>query len=138
MGARTFINWIFTSAGKLGEQLPFSGGTDKEQIKQKVDSLIGENNVMIFSKSISPHCHRAKKIFDELNQKYGVVELNKLPREEMSAAQDVLNEMTGARTVPRVFVNGKCIGGGAETAELLEKGELQQLVGVGGSSSGSS
>jgi len=30
--------------------------------------------------------------------------------------------------VPRVFINGRCIGGGTETQRLLETGELINLV----------
>jgi len=30
----------------------------------------------------------------------------------MGQVQDILLSLTGARTVPRVFVDGKCIGGG--------------------------
>jgi glutaredoxin 3 len=52
-----------------------------------------------------------------------------LDREEDGAAyQDVLQEMTGARTVPRVFINGKCIGGGNETAAAAADGTLQKLL----------
>jgi len=44
-----------------------------------------------------------------------------------SPIQDVLKRMTGARSVPRVFINGKCIGGGDETAALQKKGKLAAL-----------
>jgi len=125
MGSKVYVDWLFTKAGKLGQPVPFEGAT-KEEIQATIARLTSENQVMIFSKSLSPHCHRAKKIFDDLKQKYSVVEVNKLP--EMSLIQDTLNEATGARTVPRVFVNGICIGGGAETADLLAKGELQKLL----------
>jgi hypothetical protein len=62
MGGRVFFNWIFTSAGKLGEPAPFPAEGDKEAIKTEIEKLTTENKVVIFSKSISPHCHRAKKV----------------------------------------------------------------------------
>jgi len=37
-------------------------------------------------------------------------------------------ELTGARTVPRVFIGRKCIGGGTETKNLFESGELKSMV----------
>jgi glutaredoxin 3 len=48
--------------------------------------------------------------------------------EDGSAMQDVLLSITGARTVPRVFINGKCIGGGDETAAAAANGTLQKLL----------
>lgn len=42
--------------------------------------------------------------------------------------QDALYEVTGARSVPRVFVGGKFIGGGDDTAAKAASGELAQLL----------
>jgi hypothetical protein len=38
--------------------------------------------------------------------------------------QDALYEVTGARSVPRVFVGGEFIGGGDDTAAKAASGEL--------------
>lgn len=38
-------------------------------------------------------------------------------------------EMTGGRTVPRVFVDGKFIGGGTDVKAKYESGELKKLLG---------
>jgi glutaredoxin 3 len=46
--------------------------------------------------------------------------------------QDALGELTGARSVPRVFVGGKFIGGGDDTAAKAASGELQQLLAAAG------
>lgn len=46
----------------------------------------------------------------------------------MSEIQDELLAMTGSRSVPRVFIDGKCIGGGDETAALLTSGELKSML----------
>lgn len=40
------------------------------------------------------------------------------------AIQDYLKKITGARSVPRVFIGGKCIGGGSETRALQDQGKL--------------
>ena len=42
--------------------------------------------------------------------------------------QDELGSRTGARSVPRVFVDGEFIGGGNETAEMAGSGELRKLL----------
>lgn len=49
-------------------------------------------------------------------------------RDDMSEIQDELLAMTGSRSVPRVFIDGKCIGGGDETAALLTSGELKSML----------
>lgn len=68
----------------------------------------------------------AKEAFDDINVNYKVIELDQI--ENGSHLQSALQEMTGARTVPRVFVNGTCIGGGTETRKLNQEGKLIQLV----------
>jgi glutaredoxin 3 len=42
--------------------------------------------------------------------------------------QKVLGKMTNARTVPRVFIAGECIGGGDETEKLEKKGDLKKQL----------
>ena len=49
-------------------------------------------------------------------------------RDDMNDIQDYLGSITGARSVPRVFINGNCIGGGDETAALARSGELEKLL----------
>jgi glutaredoxin 3 len=49
----------------------------------------------------------------------------------VSGASDIqreLGKITGATTVPRVFIGGECIGGGDETAALASSGELKKLL----------
>lgn len=36
--------------------------------------------------------------------------------------------MTGTDTVPRVFLDGKCIGGGDDTEKLDKQGELEKKL----------
>ena len=49
-------------------------------------------------------------------------------REDGDDIQDELLSMTGARSVPRVFIDGKFIGGGDETASQAASGELKTLL----------
>ncbi|KAF4707528.1 hypothetical protein FOZ62_020147, partial [Perkinsus olseni] len=108
---------------------PAGGGApiSTEEVKKLVDDEIKQNRVMVFSKSYCPHCKRAKNALNSIGAEYKVVELDGRP--DCAAIQDYLNEITGARTVPRVFIDGKCIGGGSETAALKESGELQKMLG---------
>jgi len=60
---------------------------------------------------------------------YLIIELDKEKDEKaMGEIQDYLQKKTGARSVPRVFVNGKFIGGGDDTVKLEKTGELKQVL----------
>lgn len=79
-------------------------------------------------------------MFDNLKVPYSAFELDH--RDDMSAVQTVLGQMTGASSVPRVFVGGKFIGGCdgnfrnlrdrinffVDTYALHNKGELKKLL----------
>lgn len=95
-------------------------------VKKSVDQLIKTNKVMVFSKSSCPYCTMAKKVFKEMGQEYGLVELDEA--EDGSSMQSYLSQLTGARTVPRVFVQGQCIGGGTETRNMYQSGELKSML----------
>lgn len=87
--------------------------------------------VMVFSKSYCPYCNKAKQVLSNYALKsYKVIELDE--REDGDAIQDYLGKLTGARSVPRVFIGGKCIGGGDDTAAAHNKGTLKgQLEAAG-------
>jgi glutaredoxin 3 len=42
--------------------------------------------------------------------------------------QEILGQMTNADTVPRVFIDGECIGGGDDTEKLEKKGDLEKKL----------
>jgi glutaredoxin 3 len=64
--------------------------------------------------------------FKKINVDFLAVEIEDMP--ECQDIQDALNELTGARSVPRVFVDGKFIGGGTDVKKLCETGELQKML----------
>jgi len=112
-----------------GESQGAASGNEEvsqDEIKSNIEELINQERVVIFSKESCPYCFDAKKVFDNMGQKYAVVELNQHP--QCNQVQDVLNDLTGARTVPRVFVDGKCIGGGSDTVKLFKEGKLEQIL----------
>lgn len=95
-------------------------------LRDEIDSLISTYRVVVFSKTTCPHCDRAKRTLREWGITYRAVELD--VRSDCQEAQDVLKKMTGARSVPRVFINGKCIGGNDDTQTLARSGDLRNLV----------
>jgi len=99
--------------------------SDPAELEQMVQDKIAGSKVMVFSKSRCPFCLKAKKALDDQGIPYEVMELDS--RDDGQDIQDVMQRMTGGRTVPRVFVGGKFVGGGDETVALAASGELKRL-----------
>ncbi|KII93057.1 hypothetical protein PLICRDRAFT_49142 [Plicaturopsis crispa FD-325 SS-3] len=97
-------------------------------VKDTVESAIAESKITIFSKSYCPYCKRAKSLFasEFPGVPVKVLELDEI--DEGSAIQDYLQEKTGQRSVPNVFVNQKHVGGSDTVVALNSKGELSALV----------
>ncbi|XP_065830881.1 uncharacterized protein [Oscarella lobularis] len=99
--------------------------------KEWVTAEIKGHKVVVFSKTYCPYCKKAKDALKGIGlTDYTLYELDE--RDDGAAVQDALQEITGGRTVPRVFVGGDFIGGGDDTARLANNGELaKKLKAVG-------
>ncbi|XP_014675001.1 PREDICTED: glutaredoxin-like [Priapulus caudatus] len=93
-----------------------------------VQDQIKENCVVVFSKSTCSYCRDAKGRLEKLNVPFSRIELNQ--RADGGTIQNVLHTMTGTRTVPRVFINGVCVGGADELRSLEKAGKLQDMAAV--------
>lgn len=97
--------------------------------KEFVLELINSTPVVVFSKSFCPYSRKAKQALSTYRLPepfYKIVELDTM--EECIKIQDFLAELTGARSVPRVFVGGKFVGGGDDTVAAHKDGRLHQLL----------
>ncbi|XP_029906072.1 glutaredoxin 2 isoform X2 [Myripristis murdjan] len=103
-----------------------SGGLSSSACAQYVQDVVSHNCVVIFSKTTCPYCKMAKNVFNEIGATYKVIELDE--HSDGRRLQEALAQMTGARTVPRVFINGNCIGGGSDTKQLHQQGKLVPLI----------
>ncbi|EFJ42530.1 hypothetical protein VOLCADRAFT_107222 [Volvox carteri f. nagariensis] len=117
------------SFDKTGNQSAKPGGNmGKAEALQEINAAITANKVMVYSKTYCPYCVKAKNALNQFikpNQ-YTVVELDERP--DTDVMQDALLEVTGGRSVPRVFINGKFLGGGDDTAAAAANGTLQKLL----------
>ncbi len=81
----------------------------------------------LFCFSSGPYCVKAKNVLGKYKLKdYKVIELDEI--DNGNEYQKVLGNMTDARTVPRVFIAGKCIGGGDDTERLDRNGDLEKQL----------
>lgn len=92
----------------------------------EVQAMIQDNPVFIVSKPYCPFCVQAKSCFQNLNANYAALEIHM--DSNMHEIQNYMGQLTGATSVPRVFVGGKFIGGGSETMQLYNAGVLEKLV----------
>lgn len=97
-----------------------------EQTKTKVQGLINEHKVVVFSKSYCPYCKQTKQTLESLGAEYTAYELDIMA--DGSAMQDALEAITNQRSVPNTFINQKHIGGNSDLQALLKKGELKKLL----------
>ncbi|KAL1955336.1 hypothetical protein VTO42DRAFT_8676 [Malbranchea cinnamomea] len=92
--------------------------------KPKAETIIAENAAVVFSKSYCPYCKATKSTLQELGAKFYVLELDQV--DDGAAIQDALEEITGQRTVPNIFIGQKHIGGNSDLQ--ARKAELPALL----------
>jgi glutaredoxin 3 len=90
------------------------------------------------------YCKAAKQLFKDLGVEIHVIELDLIGMENSSYLsyawrlltgsgegadiQDYLEQVTGQRTVPNIFINGKHIGGNSDLQALHKSGALEPLL----------
>jgi len=97
----------------------------KDVANDFIQKKLTENKVVVFCKSYCPYCRRVKGILGDL-WNYLNIDVDLLPMQE--PLLDALRDMTGKRTVPRVFINKRFIGGSEEIVDLQASGGLRTLI----------
>lgn len=64
--------------------------------------------------------------FEKIGANFTSIEIEN--RSDCDEIQNVLGEMTGARSVPRVFIKGQFVGGGTDVKALGNSGQLQKMI----------
>ena len=82
------------------------------------------NKVKVYSTGSCPVCVKAKAFLDKRGIGYDEVRIDL----DRAALKEFSNVTNGARTVPQIVVDGKCIGGFAELTELHMEGGLDHLL----------
>ncbi|CAG5135490.1 unnamed protein product, partial [Candidula unifasciata] len=91
--------------------------TDKQEamppvsadVQKEVEQIIKSHNVVVFSKTTCPFCVKAKDLLKSLSIKFESVDLDTI--EKGPQYQTVLQELTGQKTVPNIFIRGIHLGG---------------------------
>jgi len=131
--SRRFFDRVFSRGGAVGDDDDGKMAPIVANVEEIAEKYIADNNVMIFSKSYCPFCLKVKNLFDSLNVKYEVLELD-----HAEIGQDVQNyliQKTGQKTVPMTFIKGQRLGGCDDTMSAHSEGRLARLV-QGGEANG--
>jgi glutaredoxin-related protein len=106
---------------------------DADDVAKEIAREIQSNKIVIYTYALSPFSTEALAMLDSTGYDYSKIELGAewfLLGGKNSVKRVALSEQveTGATSLPKVFVNGKCIGGCAELAEAVESGSLDALL----------
>src|SRR5256885_13201182 len=101
------------------------------ELKQKVEELLGENQVLLFMKGTPemPRCGfsmRLVGVLEQLGVEYGAIDVLPL----LDPLREVTGELADWRTFPQLYVNGELLGGCDIVEEMFESGELADMVGA--------
>uniref|UniRef100_A0A0N4Z9S2 Glutaredoxin domain-containing protein n=1 Tax=Parastrongyloides trichosuri TaxID=131310 RepID=A0A0N4Z9S2_PARTI len=98
-------------------------------VKSFIDSEISNNKIFAISKSYCPYCVKAKKALESFNLKPGSIKWIEIENDSrMNDIQDYMGQLTGSRSVPKVFIGGKFIGGGDDTVKAKNDGSLEKML----------
>ena len=81
--------------------------------------------IEIYTTSICPFCHAAKKLLTDKGADFSEISLTQEPH----LRDRMVERANGGRTVPQIFINDAHIGGCDDLYALDPKGELDPLLG---------
>ena len=84
--------------------------------------------VTVYSTGSCPYCTKAKQLLQKWNIPFDEVRVDI----DKSKLREFAQATNGARTVPQIVIDGKCIGGYTELTELHIDGGLDELIEAGG------
>ena len=79
--------------------------------------------VRIYTKSWCGYCHRAKSLLERKGAHFDEIDVT-FDRER----EQEMVRLSGRRTVPQIFIDGKPIGGSDDLAALDADGKLDSLL----------
>ena len=80
--------------------------------------------IEIYTTTICPFCHAAKKLLNEKGANFSEISLTREPH----MRDRMVERANGGRTVPQIFIDGTHIGGCDDLYALDAKGGLDPLL----------
>ena len=104
-------------------------GLDQEEVTERVDRSIEENEVVLFMKAnrLMPQCGYSKRAVGLIGQYREAFEtVDTL--ESLEEYRSALSAHSDWETTPQAYVDGEFVGGSDVLAELDERGELEATL----------
>lgn len=79
--------------------------------------------IVIYTKENCSYCVRAKQFFDSKKLAYEEIRIDLDPDKRTE-----MERLSGRRTLPQIFIDGKPIGGFDDLSELAKSGRLTALL----------
>lgn len=116
----------FVAEAKVQASL-LGGSVDPADVAKEIAAEVESKPIVIYTYSLSPFSAEALAILDSTGYEYEKIELGAewfLLGGKNSVKRVLLSESleSGATSLPKVFVKGRCIGGCVELAEAVETG----------------
>tara|TARA_Y100000590_G_scaffold444153_1_gene574574 strand:- start:572 stop:886 length:315 start_codon:yes stop_codon:yes gene_type:complete len=101
-----------------------------EEIKKRIEDVIGENQICLFMKGTPevPQCGFSLAVSNVL--KHLKVEFKSINVLEDAQIRQGIKEYSDWPTIPQLYINKKFIGGCDIVKEMFEKGELQKVLDI--------
>jgi len=128
----TLLKPIFGAEAKIQASV-LGGNVDEDEVSQEIAMEVKSSPVVIYTYGLSPFSTEATAILDSTGCEYNKIEVGAewfLLDGKDSVKRVLLSNYVdnGATSLPKVFVNGACIGGCAELAECVSSGKFDELV----------
>ena len=81
--------------------------------------------IVIYTTDYCPFCTRAKALLRSKNVEFEEIDVTRDER-----LRDEVQRLSGRRTVPQIFIDGKSVGGFDDLSQLDADGELDRLLGM--------
>jgi len=116
----------FASTNQLVSKIP--AGEVIQNLKDKIQKLFNQAPVMLFMKGNpeAPQCGFSKRIVEILNRYH--VDFNSFNILSDQEIRDGIKDVSGWKTYPQLYVEGKLVGGIDIVEELDESNEFEELV----------
>lgn len=79
--------------------------------------------VVIYTTTSCPYCTRAKAFLRSKNVDFEEIDVSRDER-----LQEEIIRLSGRRTVPQIFINGKSVGGFDDIKQMDATGDLDRLL----------
>ena len=107
--------------------------TAPQEIVEFFDEVTGdaESPVVLFALEWCEFCWSVRKMFAEYEVPYRAIDLDSVAYQEGNRGgniRKVIEQRTGLKTIPQIFVGGKHLGGASETFDAVKDGSFQKLL----------